>query len=188
MRITGTFLLLFSLATSAAAWSGCGVSFRVPKGWSVEPSPKDRCAISISPKRWKQIEAASRYDDSPFAIQMIVRHGRFEPAAEKLQFAKNGKGEWGMPGKGDQFTANAVRLGSFRGWRSRSLLRGFAREGAVLGEQSRVWSQVWVAYLLHDAHGTIVCVQYNQWNPDIKIDRPAAANKILASLTLSSTR
>lgn len=148
--------------------------------------PKEKCAIGISPSGWKQTVAKSRYDDDKVAVHLIVLRGRFAAAAKKLEFEKNVAGEWGVPGRGGRVVAEAVRFGAFRGWRSESLSRGFAREGAVLGEDSRVWSAVWISYLLHDGHGTIICVRYNQWNPDIKIDRTAAANKILSSIARSA--
>jgi hypothetical protein len=188
MRIAGTILLLFSIATSAVAWSGCGVTFTVPEGWNIERVPKETCAIGISPKGWKRAVAKSRYDDDNVAIHLIVLHGRFAAAAKKLDFEKNEAGEWGLPNRTGRVIANAVRFGAFRGWRSESFSRGFAREGADLGESSRVWSAVWISYLLHDGHGTIVCVQFGQWNPDIKVDRPAAAKKILSSLARSAAR
>lgn len=190
MRIAGAILLIFSMATSAVAWSGCGVTFNVPEGWKTEPEgkSKDKCAIGISPKGWKQAVAKSRYDDDKFAVHVTVLHGTLVATAEKLGFEKNEAEAWGVRGRGSRIVAEAVRFGSFHGWRSEVLSRGFAREGAALGQDSRVWSAVWISYLLHDGHGTIICVQYNQWNPDIKIDRAAAANEILSSLARSARR
>ena len=126
--------------------------------------------------------AKSRYDDDKIAVHVIVLRGTVAATARNLGFEKNEAGAWGVPGRGIRIFAEAVRFVSFGGWRSETSSRGFAREGAVLGESSRVWSAVWISYLLHDGHGTIVCVQYNQGNPDIKIDRVAAAGKVLASL------
>jgi hypothetical protein len=188
MRIAAAILLILLLATSALAWSGCGVMFNVPEGWKTEPDgkpAKGTCTIGISPKRWKQMVARSRWDDDKFAVHVIVLHGTLAATGRKLGFEKNEAGAWGVPGRGPRIFAEAARFGSFRGWRSEALSRGFAREGAALGENSRVFSEVWVSYLLHDGHGTIICVQYNQWNPDIKIDRAAAANTILSSLAHS---
>jgi len=170
IRITGTILLLFSITTSAVAWSGCGVTFRVPRGWNVQRMPKDKCVIGISPKGWKQTVAKSRYDDDEVAVHVTVLHGTFAAAAKKMGFEKDEAGQWGVPGRGRMIT-EAVRFDAFRGWRSETSSRGFARDGAALGEQSRVWTAVWISYLLRDGHGTIICVQYNQWNPDIKIDK-----------------
>src|SRR5258706_227212 len=179
MRITGTILLLFSMTTSAVAWSGCGVTFTVPKGWNVEQEgkAKEKCAIGISPKGWQQAVAKSRYDDDKFAVHVIILRGTIASAATKLGFEKNEAGAWGELGRGPRVIAEAVRFGAFRGWRSEALSRGFAREGAALGQDSRVWSSVWISHLLHDGHGTIICIQYNQWNPAIKIDRVAADPK-----------
>ncbi len=116
---------------------------------------------------------------------MKVLHGKLAATARKLEFEKNKDGNWGIPGRGNLFASEAVRFGAFHGWRSETLSLGFAREGAALGEDSRVWSAVWISYLLHDGHGTIICIQFNQGNPDIKIDRPAAANTILSSFAHS---
>jgi len=188
MRITGSILLILLMATSAVAWSGCGVTFDVPEGWMTERDgkTKDPCAIGISPKGWKQTVASSRFDDDEVAVHVKILHGKLAATARKLEFEKNKDGNWGLPGRGNLFTSEGVRFGAFHGWRSETGSRGFAREGAALRGQSRVWSEVWVSYLLHDGHGTIVCIQYNQWNPDIKIDRPAAADTILSSLARSS--
>lgn len=184
MRIPATILLILLTATSAAAWSGCGVTFDVPDGWQIEPDGKtnDPCTIGISPKGWKQLVARSRYDDDKVALHVKVLHGELAATARKLEFEKNKDGNWGIPGRGNLFTSEPVRFGAFHGWHSELQSRGFAREGAALGQDSRVWSAVWISYLLHDGHGTIICIQFNQWNPDIKIDRPAAANTILSSL------
>ena len=41
----------------AAAWSGCGVTFRVPEGWETAPEgkpAKGTCAVGISPKGWRR--------------------------------------------------------------------------------------------------------------------------------------
>ncbi|HXH38089.1 MAG TPA: hypothetical protein VNN08_05650 [Thermoanaerobaculia bacterium] len=190
MRIAGTILLTLLIAASGVAWSGCGVTFNVPEGWRIEPAgkpAKGTCAIGVSPKGWKRSVANSRWDDDAFAVHVTVLHGTFAAAAKKFAFEKDEKGEWGVPAlRGVWTKAEAVRYGPFRGWRGQSLSRGFAREGAVLGESSRVYSTSWFSYLLHDGHGTIICVQYNQWNPDIKIDRAAAANTILSSLARSA--
>jgi hypothetical protein len=66
MRIAGSILLILLLATSALAWSGCGVTFDVPEGWRIAPDgkTKDPCAIGISPKGWTQAVAKSRWADS----------------------------------------------------------------------------------------------------------------------------
>jgi hypothetical protein len=113
-----------------------------------------------------------------------VLHGTIAAAARKFEFEKNEKGAWGVRGlRGHWGIAEAVRFGPFRGWRGEAPSRGFAREGAVLGDTSRIYSTSCFSYLLHHGHGTIVCIQYNQWNPDIKIDRSAEANTILSSLT-----
>src|SRR5258706_123960 len=184
MPIAVPILLSLLLATSAVAWSGCGVTFDVPEGWKIERDgkTKDPCTIGISPKGWKQIVAKSRYDDDKVAVHVEILHGKLAATARKLEFEKNKDGNWGIPGRGNLFTSDAVRFGAFHGWRSQLLARGFAREGAALGGDSRVYSAVWVSYLLHDGHGTTVCIQYNEWSPDIKIDRPAAVNTILSSL------
>jgi hypothetical protein len=188
MRIAGFILLILLLATSAVAWSGCGVTFDVPEGWQIERDgkTKDPCTIGISPRGWKQTVASSRYDDDKVAVHVKVLHGKLAATARKLGFEKNEAGAWGVPGRGPRIFSEAVRFGPFHGWRSETLSRGFAREGVALRGQSRVWSEVWVSYLLHDGHGTIICIQYNQWNPDIKVDRPAAADTILSSLARSS--
>ena len=188
MRIAVSILLILLMATSAAAWSGCGVTFDVPEGWKTEPDgkTKDPCTIGISPKRWKQAVARSRYDDDKVAIHVKVLHGKLAETARKLEFEKNKDGNWGIPGRGNLFTSQAVRFGPFHGWRCETLSRGVARDEAALGEQSRIYSASWISYLLHDGHGTIICIQYNQWNPNIKIDRPAAADTILSSLARSS--
>ncbi|HXA18649.1 MAG TPA: hypothetical protein VN380_16765 [Thermoanaerobaculia bacterium] len=187
-RIAGSILLIFLMATSAVAWSGCGVTFDVPEGWKTEPDgkTKDQCTIGISPRGWKQTVARSRYDDDKVAVHVKVLHGKLAATARKLEFEKNESGAWGIRGKESRIIADAVRFGAFHGWRSEIGARGFARDGAALGEDSRVWSEVWVSYLLHDGHGTIICIQYNQWNPDVKIDRPGAADTILSSLARSS--
>jgi hypothetical protein len=187
MRIAASVLLIFLVATSAAAWSGCGVTFDVPEGWRVEADGKSKepCTIGISPKGWKQTVARSRYNDDKVAVHVKILHGKLAATARKLGFEKNEAGAWGVPGRGPRIFSEAVRFGPFHGWRSETLARGFAREGAALGEDSRVWEAVWISYLLHDGHGTIICIQFNQGNPDIKIDRPAAVNTILSSLAHS---
>src|SRR5437763_15637231 len=114
MRIAVPILLSLLLATSAVAWSGCVVTFDVPDGWITEPGKtKDPCTIGISPKGWKQIVAKSRFDDDKVAVHVKVLHGKLAATARKLEFEKNKDGNWGIPGRGNLFTSEAVRFGAF---------------------------------------------------------------------------
>lgn len=137
MRIAAAILLILLLATSALAWSGCGVTFDVPDGWKTEQEgkpAKGTCTIGISPKGRKQMVARSRWDDDKLAVHVIVFRGTLAAAAKKLDFEKNEAGQWGKRGFRGMWTrAETVRFGPFRGWRSESLTRGFAREGLRWG-------------------------------------------------------
>jgi hypothetical protein len=114
MRIAGAILLIRLLATSAFAWSGCGVTFEVPEGWKIEQEgkpAKGTCAIGISPKGWKQAVAKSRWDDDEFAVHVKVLRGTLAATATRLGFEKNESGAWGVPGRGPRIFAEAARFG-----------------------------------------------------------------------------
>jgi hypothetical protein len=96
-----------------------------------------------------------RNDLDPFAFFVTVYRIPFEDAASECSLEKSDQGAW---------KASPVRFGKFHGWHARV---------PALGSDS--------TYLLDDADGTIVGLQYS---PDVPgdPDRDAAARKILGSL------
>jgi hypothetical protein len=187
MRIVLTLVSTFCITISAAGSSECGVVFSVPSGWTtrVLRNENGECAIGARPQRWKKIIDHSRWPEEPFAITVTVLDRPFKKAVAKLGFERDEQGHWGIPGRDHHFQAEAVRFGAFSGWRSESWFRGFAKDGAKLGLQSRLYSGNWVAYLLRDKKG-VVAIQYSEWSPDVEVDRSAAARKIVKSLHRSA--
>ncbi len=97
-----------------------------------------------------------------------------------MGFEKNEAGELGMYGR-DFSRAEKWGVGSFSGLRAEPWFRGFAHDGANLGDQSRIYSGSHIHILLR-GKGMVIGVIFNEWSPDIKVDRNAAAQEILQSL------
>jgi len=178
--------ILLSLATPTGfAWSACGVVIVLPSGWNADVVAQDKsvCETGARPGNWQELEAKSRWSEEPYALNLKVFKTSFRAAGGRMGFERDERGEWGVPGRqGDMSKAEPVKIGAFSGWRSEPWFRGFAKDGAELGDQSRLYSGTRVVLLLHDRHGTVIGVEYNQWSPDIDLDRDAAAESIVRSL------
>jgi len=185
-RRSGMFVLVAALAaTSAEGWSGCGVSFELPRGWNAEVICRDKiaCEIGLRPRGWQAMMDKSRWYEERYAIRLLVYHTTLQAAARDLGFETDEQGQWGVRGRmGDMSVAQPVTFGAFRGWRSEPWFRGFAHDGADLRNTSRIYSGSRIILLLRDRHGTIVGIRYNQWSPDIDVDRDAATAIIARSM------
>jgi len=180
-------ILLLLTATPLFAWTGCGLTFDLPQRWTAAVIDRDaeQCEVGLRPAGWEGMRARSRWPENEYAIRLKRYFGAtLDTATEDLEFEHDDHGRWGVPGlRGVIYSpAKRVRYGAFAGWRADSLARGYAKEGAQLGDDSRVISTTSVAIALADGHGTVVSIAYDQWSPDIKIDREKAAMHVARSL------
>ena len=179
------FLLTFAVTPLHAA-SVCGMSFKMPRGWVVRvvKESKTECEVGLRPAAWPEIVRRSRWDDDEYALYVSRFHTSWESAAEEFGFEVDDRTKkWGMYGRQSTFDAvENVRVGAFTGWSSEPWFRGFARDGAELGEQSRIYSGSRKFFLLRGANELLIGVQFNSWNPDIALDRSVVADAVIKSL------
>ncbi len=87
------------------------------------------------------------------------------------------KARW--PAEGDAIVIQVLNV-DFK--EAADWFRGFANDGADLGDQSRLYSGTHNAILLRRGPKSFVLIEYDEGNPDIKVHLAAAANVILHSL------
>jgi len=173
-------------ATRLFAWTGCGLTFDLPPRWSAAVIDRnaEQCEIGLRPAGWKAMRSRSRWPEDEYAIHLERYFGAtLDTATDDLDFQTDNHGRWGVPEFRGMITpAKRVRYGAFAGWRCDGLERGYANEGAELGEQSRIYSGTWVSIALADAHRTVVSITYSEGSPDIHVDIDKAAMRIARSL------
>ena len=168
-----------------AAWTGCGLTFNVPRGWhaAVVDDTPTQCEIGLEPPGWERMRKKSRWPEEELAISVRRYRMTFEQALDDIGFERDDQGRWGMPSFRGMFEpARPVRYGAFRGLRNEPWGRQYAKEGADLGDYPRVQGSSEVFIALHDARETVVSIIYGRGSPDTPFDRDAAANVVIASL------
>lgn len=179
-------LLLSSSLGPARHVSGCGLTFAVPSSWEItrKQATGNRCVLGIRPANWKKLIARSRWHEEANAINITVFRTSFDRALPLMEFERDHAGNLGI-GVGSRWgfaKAVEVKYPHFSGLHAEPMFRGFAKDGAKLNNESRLYSGQRSIMLLHGTKGLVVGIEYNEWSPDIKIDREAAADLILSTL------
>src|SRR5256885_3770078 len=76
--------------------------------------------------------------------------------------------------RGREFPPTPTRHSGLSGWEMSGWSRGFAKEGVDLGENSRLTSNTFYSVLLRRSKRSYIVVQYEEGNPDIRVDRVKA--------------
>lgn len=167
----------------------CGVCVELREGWSANVLREDsvECEIGIRPDEWNSIVEKARWDEGEHAIHLKVLRTGFDEAGSRMGFTFELWGDdwrWGTMDRGGMADAEPVQYGPFAGWLSDGWFRGFAKEGAVFEDQSRLYSGTWRVVLLKLSDNLSFGLQYSRWNPDIDLDRDSVADQILTNLTV----
>ena len=178
------FAAIATVAMSPVAAAECGIHFRVPSGWvaHTDSSKPHTCVIGVSPRNWADLMEKSRWPEEDEAIRIVVINGDFDEAVEAADFVRGEHGELMAMEKGGEVRATKTKHGGMSGWEARSWYRGYANDGAVLGDQSRIYSGFHDAVLLKRGPRSFIVIAYDEYSPDIHVDRVKAAKVILDSL------
>ena len=145
------------------------------------PEP-DVCAIGVNPANWQQLVKKARWPAEGDAVVLQVLNVDFHEAAERADFSVDDHGKLTAQDRGGEISVEHVRYGGMSGYSSSGWFRGFAKDGADLGDQSRLYSGTHNAILLRRGPKSFVLIEYDEGNPDISVDLAAAAKVILHSI------
>ncbi len=173
--------VLFVVQPAVAA---CGIRFTLPHGWVMhETHPESEvCALGVTPANWQDLVKKARWPAEGDAIVIQVLNVDFKEAAERADFHIDDDGKLTAQDRGGEISVERVRYSGMSGYSSSGWFRGFANDGADLGDQSRLYSGTHNAILLRRGPKSFVLIEYDEGNPDIKVHLAAAANVILHSL------
>ena len=179
-----SILFILSLAIGNVAVADCGLHFDVPKGWNVQVwRPEEGgCAMGVSPANWSELVQKARWPDSENAIEITVLEGDMDDVAQRVELEHDDEGNWALPSRGVAEPLQKTRYGGMPAWEASAWNRGFAKEGAKLHGESRVFTNTYTTVLIQRGPRSWIFVHWENGNPDIKVDRDAAAKTILRSV------
>jgi hypothetical protein len=177
------FAVLAAFAIVLPAGAACGIRFTVPKGWIVtetHPEPKI-CALGVNPANWEQLREKARWPVGDDAIDIQVLSVGFEEAVDNADWRIE-DGEVTAFDRGGKIDVERVRYGGMSGYASSGWSRGYAKDGADLGDDSRLFTATNNVILLRRGPKSFVLISYEEGNPDVDIDLWATAQVILHSI------
>lgn len=157
----------------------------MPRGWVVRVTHRETsvCVAGVSPRDWREMAETSRWPEPDDAIEITVTQNEtLDDAAHRAGFFRGEDGKLWASQRGADFRVARAHYGGMRGYEASGFYRGYAKDGANLGHQSRLYSGTYHTILLQRRARSFVIIEFHEWSPDIHVDRVKAASIILRSL------
>lgn len=198
----GTFVLAMAVAsrlggvaiaaTVAASDQECGISYRMPQGWSASPpqgeslranGPEVACSFELKPDDWSKLDTESKWGaGNPIAVA-VYAPGTTLAAVREHVYDQNDKGEWGIAGRFSFGRAQRYRRGEFRGYVAFGSFRGFAKErSSNPDEGGDIYTGESATIIAASPSGRVVVIDQACGSPDVTIDCEGAIALFLHTL------